>query len=276
MLNYNTQMHVFSMMDLHKLYKREEFQNAKNNILYEMCLERCGEVANIYKKLWKNKIYYGPNNDYRKFTHIDKKYEHFILFLAESVYLFNLAFKLSKIVHIDNESNMSSSIYNYLLDQGILGLCCKLYPKLLPKLENILKFGNWSKESKDGADEKITGLSRPCWYENFELIVHDRYLFMSMYSDVNYSNVICEFVGFNLKYIRQHKEEFARNSDTITNLLHIMCEPSDGEYPSIILKHVISVMEYLKDILRQNVKKSIKEIILGQIYQLQEWAILNL
>ena len=278
MLNYDMQMKILSEIDLWTLHEMDEFQNAKNDKLYEMCFEKIKDIALFHRNNWKNELYFGPSDLLMRRKGLEnkqKKFKHFIVFLADSVYLYKQAFYMTKYSQFAIKYNPACGMYGYLLDQGILGLCCKLYPQFLPEIDFLTTFVPWCKECKNGADQDITGLFRPCWKLNFDLIIYDRRMCISMYPTLPFSRVLCEFVGFDISYIKAHEEVF-KNDETIGNLLHIMSESDVDEYPEVILNHVKSVLKYLEDILNPIAKKYIKDMILHQIEELEEWASDNL
>lgn len=54
-----------------------------------------------------------------------------MVFLAECVALYRLTFELNTVEPLKSESGYASGNYNYLTDQGMLGLGCWLYPEFL-------------------------------------------------------------------------------------------------------------------------------------------------
>jgi hypothetical protein len=276
-LPYDMRMRILSELDLWTLHEMEDFKNMKNDKLYELCYDRIKNDASFHKDNWKNELYYGPKDYCTKTENrIPKKFNHFIIFLADSAHLFKLAFQLNSQSHINNELMFSSSIYTYLADQGILGLCCKLYPQFLPDIKIMTTFTPWANECKDGADQHITSLFRPCWELNFNLIQYDRRLCMSMYPNLPFSNRLSEFCGLDIPYIQLHTDIFKTNNNLISQLLHYMVEPPLDDCSPIITNYIISVFTYLKDILDPVVKEDIKIIILNQIEHLSDWATDNL
>ena len=60
MLSYDIQSKILSSMNLWELYGMEEFMNAKNDKIYEMCYDRYKNDLSFHRENWNNKIYKGP------------------------------------------------------------------------------------------------------------------------------------------------------------------------------------------------------------------------
>ena len=247
MLNYDMQMKILSELDLCTLHEMEDFQNAKNDKLYEMCFDKIKDVACFHRDNWQNKLYFGPT---RTKIHTQKSYKHFITFLAESVQLYRIAYLLPKHYIFTKQKK---KMYRYLSDQGILGLCCKLYSQFLPDSEYVVDPNPpklWTNE---------LNLLRPCWCSNFSLIEYDRLMWLSMYPSLKFSINILIFMGCNINYIKTYIEEF--DDTNISKLIYYFELKSLDtiKIPPVILNHIISVFASLKT-LNSDHKERIKLI----------------
>lgn len=270
MLSYDIQMKILSKLPLWELHKNPEFQQAKNDKLYELCFDEIKAVSQYHRDHWKNTIYAGPRH--RGSVTLSKTYRHFMLFLAECVALYRLTFELSSFEPLNFESGTASLNYTYLADQGMLGLCCRLYPEFLPSTTVATKFKQWTKvEDRDGADYPIIGLTRPCWYLNY-----DRQLWQSMYPRLEFSNEICEFLGFDLNYLTLHLDQVKNNDERTFNLIFCLVEETMHHNKQVIFNHVVYVLEFLKGIIDPGIKAKVKQLILRQIDPLISWAMENL
>ena len=262
-MNYDMEMSILSGMELYILHEMDEFQNPKNDKLYEMCFDKIKDVASFHRDNWQNELYFGPS---RCMTHTQKTYSHFIVFLAECLLIYKFVYLLPKHYIFDHQKK---SLYGYLADQGILGLCCKLYPKFLPDSEYVINFESWMGEG-EGVSREFS-LSRPCWIYNFNLIAYDRFIWTTMYPDLKFSMTICNFIGYNIIYIKQAIKEF--KDENIWFLINRIDQSELCFLTNIILNHIILVFTSLKDILNSHHKKCIKQIKNDTI---SNWAINNL
>ena len=273
-------MKILSKLPLWKLHEFNEFQQAKNDKLYELCFDEVKVDAQYHRDHWQNTIYAGPS--YRGPETLSKKYRHFMVFLAECIALYRLTFKLTTFEPLNSQSGYASGNYTYLADQGMLGLCCRLYPEFLPPSGSsvaMTTFKQWTRDEEDYDDEdpsSIIGLARPCWKLNYDLIRYDRQLWQSTYPTLEFSIQICEFLGYDLHYLKLHLDRLKLgNDENLTLMYNLMDGWIDIENQSI-LPHRVCVLEFLKDVLHPTIKIGIKEFISKQFYELKTWAAENL